>query len=68
MTWKTLISDLQRAGLTQVQIAQICGCGQSAISKLAIGPDRTPSFPVGQALLALHKKTMRRVAKHQAEA
>ena len=68
MNWKNTISDLQKAGLTQVQIAQVCGCTQSTVSELLNDESKVPRYPVGVALLELHKKTMRRVAKNQAEA
>ena len=65
MTWKKTISDLQKSGLTQVQIAQLCGCAQSTVSELLSDESKVPRYPVGAALLELHKKTMRRIAKHQ---
>lgn len=60
MDWKTLIADLQRAGLSQVQIAQFCGCVQSTISALARGAASGTDYEIGTALVQLHKKHARK--------
>jgi predicted transcriptional regulator len=60
MQWKNIISDLKASGLTQMQIAERCGCAQSTISEMSTDGDRTPSFPIGAALLDLHKKTLKK--------
>lgn len=65
MTWKTSIADLQSSGCTQVQIAQEIGCSQATVSELLAGKIKNPSFPVGQALLAMHKREMRKFSKAQ---
>lgn len=60
MQWKTIITQIQSSGLTQTQIAEKCKCAQSTISELMTDPDRIPSFPIGAALLELHKKSLKR--------
>lgn len=54
MDWKTLILDLQGAGLSQGQIALACKTGQSHISSLARGTRRCPNWELGDRLLRLH--------------
>ena len=60
MQWKNIIFDIQASGLTQTEIAERCKCSQSTISELASTPDRVPTWPIGAALLDLHKKTTKR--------
>ena len=60
MQWKNIISDLKASGLTQMQIAEKCGCAQSTISEMATDGKRTPRFPIGAALLDLHKKALKK--------
>lgn len=60
MQWKNIISDLKASGLTQMQIAEKCGCAQSTISEMATDDARIPSFPIGAALLDLHKKSIKK--------
>ena len=67
MQWKNIISDLKASGLTQMQIAERCGCAQSTISEMSTDGDRIPSFPIGAALLDLHKKRIKkRKSAHEA--
>lgn len=56
MDWKLLIADIQAHGLTQPQIAAICGCGQATVSDLASGTTKDPRHTLGEALKALHEK------------
>lgn len=51
--WSTIIRSLTGAGLTQPEIAQFCGCGQSTISDLARGATTDPRTSTGLALLGL---------------
>ena len=60
MQWKNIISDLKASGLTQMQIAEKCGCAQSTISEMSTDGNRIPSFPIGAALLDLHKKHLKK--------
>jgi len=57
MDWKKLISELGSQGLSQPQIAAICGCGQATISDLSNGKTKDPRDSLGQALRALMDKT-----------
>jgi transcriptional regulator with XRE-family HTH domain len=68
MNWQQTISDLQRSGLTQAEIAKSCGCAQSTISEIQNDEKRVPSYPIGAALLELHKKISRRQARSKAVA
>jgi len=56
MDWKSIIASLQEWGFSQAQIAEACGCGQSTISEILKLPERTPTYRVGEALKALHKR------------
>lgn len=53
MDWKTAIEELIRLGVKQPQIAEACGCSQSAISQLANGKIKDPRDSIGQALRQL---------------
>lgn len=70
MDFKALLADLQRAGLTQTQIAEACACRQSTVSDLARGATDQPRFSVGNALIKLHKRHCARLpaAKPQKQA
>jgi hypothetical protein len=46
--------------MTQGQIAAECKCNQSNISQLFKGVIKNPGYTLGLALLALHKKQMRK--------
>lgn len=60
MNWKNLIADLIASGLTQMQIAEKAGCKQASISDLSTGKTNQPSYAIGSALVAMHKRAMRR--------
>lgn len=66
MDWKKLISDLQAAGVTQVQMAAKCGCAQTTISDLLNGRIERPRYEIGAALVNLRQAT--RPAKEAADA
>ena len=53
MDWKIIIQELQELGLTQQQIADACGTGQSHISCLARGARTEPRHSLGERLLSL---------------
>jgi predicted XRE-type DNA-binding protein len=61
MNWNQLIKDIQETGLSQVQIATHCNCGQATISELARGVTVQPSYAIGQALVELRKRISRKV-------
>lgn len=54
-----------KGGMTQAQIANACGTGQSHISALRTGARKCPSWQLGEALLKLHKSSK---AKNSEEA
>lgn len=56
MDWKLLIGELQERGLTQPQIAAICGCGQATISDLASGTTKDPRHSLGKRLEELAER------------
>jgi transcriptional regulator with XRE-family HTH domain len=58
MDWKTVIADLQEAGLSQLQIARECEASQPTISELATGKTVNPSWKLGEALRKLHAERM----------
>lgn len=60
MDWKQLIADIVATGITQPQIAKQCGCSQATVSELATGVTTQPRYPLGAALVALHKRKVRR--------
>lgn len=53
MDWKSVVAELQGFGLTQPQIAAVCGCRQTTISALATGKTADPSHSLGEALRQL---------------
>jgi transcriptional regulator with XRE-family HTH domain len=59
MNWNILIRALtnrERGGVTQVELARRCECGQSTISELARGVTSTPNANLGLKLLELHSE------------
>ena len=72
MDWSKLISSIQKRGLSQTQIAEICGCGQVTISDLLKGTPTEPRFTLGQKLIVLSKagdrELKRLCSKQKAEA
>lgn len=62
MNWSEIIKDLLGCGLTQAEIATRCGTSQSLISYLLNGERRSPNWQLGDSLIRLHKRFMRRKA------
>lgn len=61
MNWKIIIAEILLHGqLTQPNLAIQCGCGQATISDLASGKTKQPSYPLGKALITIHKKHMKK--------
>jgi hypothetical protein len=55
MDWPQLIKELQDAGVTQAQIAEKAGLtAVSAVSDLANGKTKRPSWDLGEAVRLLH--------------
>lgn len=63
MNWQILVNELMAAGITQVQMAQECGCSQSSISDLRSGSIEEPRYAIGQKLIQLHKSKVLRSRK-----
>ncbi len=68
MDWPSLITDIQKRGLSQMQIAAICGCGQATISDLYKGTTAEPRFALGQQLIVLAKASDRELRRLRARA
>lgn len=62
MNWKNAIAELQGFGLTQPQIAEVCGCQQTTISALATGKTKDPRHSLGERLRALLAAKQREAA------
>lgn len=60
MDFKTVISDLMGAGLTQSQIGRLAGLKQGSITDLIRGRTQEPRYNAGRRLVALHKQVMRK--------
>lgn len=56
MNWKKLIAEVGATGLSQPQIAAMCGCGQATISDLVNGKTSDPRHSLGEALRALRAR------------
>lgn len=57
INWPQIIRALvETAGLTQPEIARLCGCGQSTISDLLRGNTTDPRTSTGLMLLSLADK------------
>lgn len=63
MDWNLIIDELKAAGFTQELIADRVGCSQNAISELRLGYTKQPFYPLGAALIDLHKRKCRKSAK-----
>jgi DNA-binding transcriptional MerR regulator len=66
--WVAIIRELRESGLTLGQIAEACRDadgtpGVSTISELGTGKRTQPLYVLGQSLLALHAKQLKRMAK-----
>lgn len=53
INWFRIIIDLEKAGLSDLEIAQKVGCAKSAISDLK--GDREPLHTLGEKLRTLHQ-------------
>ena len=54
--WRSMLIDLKQAGMTQMQIAEHCGCDQSTISALSNGKAEEPRYTLGERIIALHRE------------
>lgn len=48
-----IVRALMASGMTQMQIAALCGCNQSSVSEISNGKVTGPSYSIGAALLRL---------------
>ena len=62
MDWKTLISDLQAAGMSQSAIGDEIGKSQAWVSAVLKADYGDLKWSDGEALIALHRKHCRRRA------
>jgi transcriptional regulator with XRE-family HTH domain len=56
MDWPKLIDEIKSKGYTQERIANVCGCSIGNLSELRSGKVRNPTYPLGKALVEMHKK------------
>jgi len=68
MKWKTLIEDLLKRGYTQASLGRELEITGEAVRALTINFDQEPRYKTGAALIALHKKAMRKYPKIDAAA
>ena len=61
MNWQTVITDIKSGlGITQAQLAKRIGIAQASISELERGVAKDPRYTTGSALMALHRKAIRK--------
>ena len=61
MNWQTVITDIKFGlGITQAQLAKRIGIAQASISELERGIAKDPRYTTGRALMALHRKAIRK--------
>ena len=58
MNWKTLITDLQAAGLTQLEIGKKIGLSQPSVVDVIRERTKDLKWSVGQALIKLHAEKL----------
>ena len=56
VNFQNIISDLQKAGFTQTEIAEKIGVKQSTVCSLAKGATKEPRFFAGDTLISLHRE------------
>ena len=63
MNWKQLIADIRSRGATLAEIAKTCGFASPGhVHDVANGRQPGVMWEVGDALIKLHKRVMRRKA------
>ena len=62
MDWKTLTKELQGSGLSQAAIADAVGKSQAWVSAVSSGQYNDLKWADGQALIELHKKSVKQAA------
>lgn len=64
MKWQTVITDIKAGlGITQAQLAKRIGVAQASISELERGVSKDPRYTTGSALMDLHRKALRHMAR-----
>lgn len=66
MNWKTLIQDIQAAGLSQTQIADAIGKSQGWVSAVSNGAFQDLKWGDGELLLKLHATNCANKSQHTA--
>lgn len=61
--WKKLIQDLIDSGMTQAEIGREINYKQASVSDLYNEVTKVPRWDVGDALMKLHAKQMRRARR-----
>lgn len=56
VNFQTIISDLQKAGLSQAEIAEKIGVKQPTVCSLSKGATKEPRFFAGDTLISLHRE------------
>lgn len=65
--WASTVRALLGSGLTQPQLAQLCGCGQATISDVVRGKTTDPRTSLGLRLIDLARQRQVAVAYVPAE-
>ncbi len=66
MDWTKIIAEILASGLTQVEVAERCNTHQGYVSGLLRGKKRNPCWAIGDKLLALHRRIIKRRRKDAA--
>jgi len=62
MNWTKIIADLIESGFTQAEIGKTVGLTQPSIAGIADGSTKSVKWEVGQKILSIHKRAMRKRA------
>lgn len=54
--WQTMIKALTDNGINQSEIARECGCTRAAISAIALGHRKFPSYELGNGIVQLFQR------------
>ena len=61
--FKSLIRDLLKRGMTEASIAAEVGQTRQNIHNILVRDTHIPNWEVGHALIAMHRKTMKKYPK-----
>jgi hypothetical protein len=62
-SWKEIVAEILDTGLTQVEVAARCNTTQGHVSSMLRGIKRHPSWELGDKLLSLHRRIVKRRRK-----